>query len=195
MFAQLGQSIDRASGGLGIGLTLARRLVELHGGTIEAHSEGPGRGATFVVRLPLLTTVHEARSTVASVPNGPTLRILVVDDNVDAAEALAALLEISGHATWLAHTGQDALSVAAEQRPDVLLLDIGLPGIDGYEVARRIRADRSVPQPLLVALTGWGAEEDRRKGRDAGFDEHLVKPVDHTRLSTLLRAVPRRSTG
>ncbi len=192
MFAQLGQSIDRASGGLGIGLTLARRLVELHGGTIDAQSEGPGRGARFVVRLPLRTIAHEQRSTVAPVPRGASLRILVVDDNVDAAEALAALLEISGHAIRLAHTGQDALSIAVEQRPDVLLLDIGLPGIDGYEVARRIRADSSQPQPMLVALTGWGAEEDRRKGRDAGFDEHLVKPVDHARLAALLAAVVPR---
>ncbi len=189
MFTQLGQSIDRASGGLGIGLTLARRLVELHGGTLEAHSDGAGRGATFLIRLPLLPHVHVLPSAVEPTPRGAQLRILVVDDNVDAAEALAVLLEIEGHDVRLAYTGPDALVVAAEQRPDLILLDIGLPGLDGYEVARRIRADASTPRPHLVALTGWGAAEDRRKARDAGFDAHFVKPVEHAQLAALIASV------
>ena len=189
MFTQLGQSIDRASGGLGIGLTLARRLAELHGGSIEAYSEGIDHGATFVVRLPLLTSQAVARSGTTPAPRGAQLRILIVDDNVDAAESLAVLLELEGHAIRIAHTGHDALAVAAEQRPDLILLDIGLPGLDGYEVARRIRADGSGAQPRLVALTGWGAAEDRRKARDAGFDEHLVKPVEHAQLATVIASV------
>jgi signal transduction histidine kinase/CheY-like chemotaxis protein len=185
MFAQLGQSIDRANAGLGIGLTLARRLVELHGGTIEAHSDGAGRGATFLVRLPLATAIAP-RPASEPAPRATGRRILVVDDNIDAAETLGALLELSGHAIRLAHTGHEALVAVAEQRPEIVLLDIGLPGLDGYEVARRIRADQSAEQPLLVALTGWGAAEDRRKARDSGFDEHFVKPVEHAQLAALI---------
>jgi len=190
MFVQLGQSLDRANGGLGIGLTFSRRLIELHGGTLEAHSEGDHRGSTFVVRLPLL----EAPSTqplVTRVATVTSLRILVVDDNVDAAELLAALLELSGHAITVAHTGPEALAVTAKHPLDVVLLDIGLPGLDGYEVARRLRADTSRPQPMLVALTGWGAEEDRDKARSAGFDHHLVKPVDQATLTAILATAPR----
>ncbi len=188
MFTQLGQSLDRANGGLGIGLTLARRLVEMHGGTITGESPGPGRGSTFTVRLPFgaPSTARMLVEEVGPISTTRRLRILVVDDNVDAAEMLSYLLERGGNETRIAHSGPAALALAAELRPQIVLLDIGLPGLDGYEVARRLRADASLDQPLLVAVTGWGAEEDRRKAREAGFDEHLVKPVDHARLAQLI---------
>jgi signal transduction histidine kinase len=190
MFTQLGQSIDRAQGGLGIGLTLARRLVEMHHGTITAASPGPGRGSTFTVRLPLgrqITAAQHADHAPAAAAGG--LRILIVDDNVDAADILAILLEQDGHQIRVAHTGPDGLIAAAELQPHVVLLDLGLPGIDGYEVARRLRADRSIARPLLVAVSGWGSEQDRTAAHAAGFDHHLVKPVDHARLASLLASV------
>jgi CheY-like chemotaxis protein len=187
MFTQVGQSIERSQGGLGIGLTLVRRLVEMHGGRVAAESPGPGRGSTFVVTLPL------APATEAVVPRPERLaaarrglRILVVDDNVDAAEMLAMLLELRGHQARLAHSGPAALVAAAEFEPQVIFLDIGLPGLTGYEVARQLRASSAQPQPRLVALTGWGTEEDRRQARAAGFDAHLVKPVDLSQLEASL---------
>jgi CheY-like chemotaxis protein len=195
MFAQLEPAAGRSNGGLGIGLTLARRLVELHGGTIEARSEGLSRGATFIMRLPLLSASEPPLpARVEPEPHDGGRRILVVDDNVDAAEMLATLLEIGGHIVRVVHTGHEALEVIAEHRPDVVLLDIGLPGIDGYEVARRIRDDSTLQQPLLVALTGWGAAEDRRQAREAGFDVHLVKPIDQAQLAAVLATTPARRT-
>ena len=190
MFVQLGQSIDRANGGLGIGLTLSRRLIELHGGTLEARSEGNHRGSTFVVRLPLLAAPPSA-PIAGALPPLAGLRILVVDDNVDAADLLAALLELAGHTLSVVHTGPDALAAVTKQRFDVVLLDIGLPGLDGYEVARRLRATTTVPQPMLVALTGWGSADDREKARRAGFDHHLVKPVDQPMLTAILATARR----
>jgi signal transduction histidine kinase/ActR/RegA family two-component response regulator len=187
MFAQVNSD---TGGGLGIGLTLARRLVELHGGTIRAESEGIDKGSTFIVRLPLARETREATPSKQEDKNmGQGLRILVVDDNVDAAESLSLLLELSGHQTRLAHTGTSAIPTAVGFRPHVVLLDIGLPGLDGYEVARRLRAEASLPQPVLVALTGWGTEEDRRQASLAGFDQHLVKPVDGAQLASVLRSV------
>lgn len=185
MFVQLGQSVDRAKGGLGIGLTFARRLIELHGGTLEAQSEGDGRGSVFVVRLPLLAA-PVSEPVVATPAPASARRILVVDDNLDAAELLATLLELAGHAVSVAHTGPEAIALATSQQPDVILLDIGLPELDGYEVARLLRADPNLPQPRLIALTGWGTEGDRRRAREAGFDHHLVKPVDLATLVPLL---------
>ncbi|WP_437475856.1 ATP-binding protein [Sorangium sp. So ce1014] len=201
MFTQVGRSIDRAQGGLGIGLTLVKRLVELHGGTIHAESEGAGRGSTFTVRLPLA-----AAAEVASRPSsaGPAqgaplaaLRVLVVDDSVDGAESLALLLRISGHETRAVHTGPEALTAARELGADLVFLDIGLPGMNGYDVARRLRAEPDLAGLFLVALTGWGTEEDRRQAREAGFDHHLTKPVDAAEVKRLVArvAAARRPGG
>lgn len=191
MFTQVSRSVEHAQGGLGIGLTLVRRLVEMHGGTIQAHSEGLGRGSTFTLRLPLASGLSPS----SSIDSGDelrtaqsALRILVVDDNIDAAESLSMLLALSGHLTSLAHTGPDALSKAKALKPDVVLLDIGLPGMTGYEVAQQLRRDQS-HRPILIALTGWGAEEDRRRAHEAGFDHHLVKPVDGDALAAILASL------
>ncbi|MGK3984502.1 GAF domain-containing protein [Sorangium sp. So ce136] len=198
MFTQVVRSIDRAQGGLGIGLTLVRRLVELHGGTVHAESEGPGRGSTFTVRLPLAAVALAAPEGPASRPrsSGPAtrdataaLRVLVVDDNVDGAESLALLLRMSGHRTRAVHTGPEALTAARELGADIVFLDIGLPGMDGYEVARRLRADPGFAGLVLVALTGWGTEDDRRRAREAGFDHHLTKPVDAAEVRRLVARV------
>jgi CheY-like chemotaxis protein len=191
LFTQVDRSLDRAQGGLGVGLTLVRRLVEMHGGKVEAHSAGPNRGSEFVVHLPALAeqeALEAANNQTADNSNGPPRRILVVDDNADAAESMGLLLRIAGHDVRIAHDGVAGLAAAQESLPDVVLLDIGLPGIDGYEVARRMRAQPGSEKVLLVALTGYGQEEDLRKSREAGFDHHLVKPVDPTSLSALLAA-------
>jgi PAS domain S-box-containing protein len=192
IFMQVERSIEDAHGGLGIGLALVRKLVEMHGGTVEAHSPGEGRGSTFTIRLPLavernaLSTHADKVRTEAS----PSLRILIVDDNLDAAESLAICLELEGHRTRRACDGKSALAVAAEFHPQVALLDIGLPGMDGYELARCLRGQtNSGPPPLLVAVTGWGAEEDRRRAHEAGFDLHLVKPIDPAKLNRLITGV------
>jgi CheY-like chemotaxis protein len=189
VFMQVERSIEDSHGGLGIGLALVRKLVEMHGGTVEAESPGQGRGSTFTIRLPLaaepdaLATDADKVSTEAS----PSLRILIVDDNLDAAESLAICLELKGHRTRRAGDGESALAIAAEFQPQTAILDIGLPGMDGYELARCLRAQtRSGPTPLLVAVTGWGAEEDRQRAQDAGFDLHLVKPIDPERLNRLI---------
>jgi PAS domain S-box-containing protein len=191
LFTQGDHTADRAQGGLGVGLSLVRRLIELHGGSVTAASAGLGRGSTFTVRLPRAAAGARrpigAGATAAS-PVAP-LRILVVDDNVDAAESLAALLTLGGHQTRLAHCGETAIALTAEFRPDVVFLDIGLPGLNGYEVARRVRGDTSLEQPYLVALTGWGSSEDKRQAHAAGFDRHVVKPVDPAQLDQLLGRV------
>src|SRR5690606_6397238 len=197
MYAQAGARGER--GGLGIGLALARQLVELHGGTITARSEGVGKGSEFTVRLPLVPAGERrsdapARPAIALEPR--PLSILVADDNRDAAATLATLLELDGHTVQTAHDGPTALEAALERRPNVALLDIGMPGLDGYELAERLRA---LPgEPLrLIALTGWGQEEDKRRARGAGFDEHLTKPVDPLLLRRVIAAVggakPRRN--
>ena len=191
MFTQVGRSIERSQGGLGIGLTLVRRLVEMHGGTVEAHSAGEDHGTTFIVRLPLAQDATAPGPTAIDPTQavaGNSLRVLVVDDNIDGAETLAMLLEYSGNVTRLAHTGPDALTAAGEFQPDLVFLDIGLPGFDGYEVARRMRADPSLRQPMIVALTGWGSEDDRKQAAAAGFDRHLVKPIDASKLDDVLAA-------
>ena len=195
MFTQVGRSIDRAQGGLGIGLTLVRRLVELHGGTVEATSDGPSRGSTFTVRLPLGIAEEAPRATSSSDGDVPSsgvarpLKVLVVDDNVDGAESLAELLQFSGHETEVAHTGPAALTAARAFEPDVVFLDIGLPGMTGYEVAQQLRAEKGHEGIVLVALTGWGTEEDRRQAREAGFDHHLTKPVDLAEVQRIVERV------
>jgi signal transduction histidine kinase len=187
LFTQVGKHLDRAQGGLGIGLSLVRKLVEMHGGEVTAESAGPGRGSTFTVRVPLGPAPAGAAG--AGGPPSPShsrrRRVLVVDDNVDAAESLAMLLGLLGHETAVAHTGPDALRQAPAFRPDVVVLDIGLPGMNGYEVARALRADEASAGAVFVALTGWGAEEDRRRSREAGFDVHLTKPVEPRHLEEL----------
>jgi signal transduction histidine kinase len=190
LFTQAERSLDRSQGGLGLGLTLIKRLVEMHGGTVEAHSEGPGKGSEFVVRLPAFEGVVPGEPGPAgdtpSPPPAPPRRVLVVDDNADAAETLAWLLRAAGHDVLTAYDGRAAVDTAPAFRPEVVLLDIGLPGIDGYEVAARLRRRPELREALLVAVTGYGQDEDRRRSREAGFDEHLTKPIDPAALPALL---------
>jgi PAS domain S-box-containing protein len=186
IFTQLPRSQDRSEGGLGIGLTLVRRLVELHGGSVEARSEGPGKGSEFVVRLPRAARAVAPAPAPVDPGRPPPRRILVVDDNRDAAESLGMLLELQGNEVQVAHDGLEAVRSAAAFRPHVILLDLGLPKLSGYEAARRIRALDGGGGVLLVALTGWGQEDDRRRSRDAGFDHHLTKPVEFEALRRLL---------
>ena len=190
LFVQESTSAERTQGGLGIGLTLVKRLVELHGGSVEARSEGPGTGSAFVVRLPLLAEACPPRSEPEAAPRpAGCLRILVVDDNRDAADSLAMLLRITGHETHTAHDGAEAVAAAARLEPEVILLDIGLPRLDGYEACREIRQQAWARDAMIVALTGWGQDDDRRRSSEAGFDAHLVKPVDHTELLALIANV------
>lgn len=193
LFTQVDRSVGRAEGGLGIGLTLVRRLAEMHGGSVEAHSEGPGRGSEFVLRLPIggaFTRAGRKGTDDDQVPAPPVpLRILVVDDNLDAADSLGMALRMMGHDVETAHDGLEAMGAATAFRPDVILLDIGLPKLDGYQVARRIREQDGGADIVLVALTGWGQEEDRERSREAGFDLHLTKPVDFKAIQKLLVGV------
>ena len=194
LFAQAERTSDRASGGLGLGLALVRSLVELHGGTVTCESGGSGRGSRFTVMLPLL-----AQDAAPAAPHDgahgaareSSLSIMVVDDNVDAAETLGLLLEASGHRVSIEHDPQRALERARTEAPQVCLLDIGLPGMDGYELARRLRAQPATRHALLVAITGYGQDSDRRLAAEAGFDRHLVKPID---LDSLRNALASRST-
>jgi signal transduction histidine kinase len=190
MFTQLREHRDRTQGGLGIGLTLARRLVELHGGSIEAHSDGPGCGSRFIVKLPVIQ--REAPQEPERVPKtettGPRCRVLVADDNVDASEMMKLMLGLKGHDVRTAEDGIQAVEVAREFAPHIAFLDIGMPRMDGYEAARRIRA---LGRPIvLVALTGWGQDEDRERSLEAGFDHHLTKPPDPDALEQLVADCP-----
>ncbi|MDQ3564040.1 MAG: ATP-binding protein [Pseudomonadota bacterium] len=188
MFTQVDTSLERSVGGLGIGLTVVKNLAEMHAGMVEVHSAGLGQGSEFVVRLPILveTAKPPPEPTVSEATPTTTRRILVVDDNRDSAESLAMLLKLMGNETHTAYDGFEAVEAAAAFRPDVILLDIGLPKLNGYEACRRIREQPWGKDMVLVALTGWGQEEDRRKSREAGFDGHIVKPVDPTALTKLL---------
>ena len=194
MFAQIESKTDRSQGGLGIGLTLVRRLVEMHGGKIEAHSAGLGKGSEFLVRLPALAEpASEAARNPAEHSSAPSAngsrRVLIVDDNVDSAESMAVLLRLYGHEVRLAHDGLTALEEARVFRPDVMFLDLSLPKMDGFEVARRLRPELAMRGMTLVAMTGYGQEEDRRRTREAGFHLHLVKPVDFDALEELLSSL------
>jgi PAS domain S-box-containing protein len=186
LFAQGDTSLDRSQGGLGIGLTLVRSLVQMHGGSVQALSEGLGRGSEFIVRLPLAPARPTVQTPVAGKARRGSRRILIVDDNVDAVRSLALFLEMSGHEVRAAHNGPAALELAQTYQPDVVLLDIGMPGMDGYEVARRLRQAPGQEKVLLVALTGYGQEEDRRRSREATINHHLVKPTDPEALQALL---------
>jgi signal transduction histidine kinase len=190
MFSQLKPAIDRSRGGLGIGLALVRGILALHGGGIEAHSEGEGRGSTFTVRLPLARVQATPASIGAAPDTVAPASVLVVDDNVDAAETLHMFLEISGCVARVAHSAGQALDVFEQFRPQVALFDIGLPDMNGYELARRVRRLPGGGEVLLIAATGWGQETDKQLAFDAGFDHHLTKPIDFDKLRALL-AAPR----
>jgi signal transduction histidine kinase/ActR/RegA family two-component response regulator len=225
LFAQVGHSLDRAQGGLGLGLTLVRSLTEMHGGSVEARSEGPGRGSEFLVRLPILIRArarpepvpaprpeaparsrdrilietltpsrHAADSEVG--PARPARRVLVVDDNVSAAQSMAMILKLEGYDVQVAFDGVSGLEAVRSFRPAMILMDIGLPGIDGYEMARRIRQDPELNAglELLAAVTGYAEPEARRRSREAGFDQHLVKPVDPEAVLALLAGIVHQSS-
>jgi CheY-like chemotaxis protein len=188
LFSQLNRTLDRSQGGLGIGLALVQRLVQMHGGSIDAHSEGSGKGTAFTVRLPAVAAIATAAR--AGVPEArhpdQAQRILVVDDNHDAADSLSMLLETLGHETRTVHSGFEAVAAAVEFQPSLVFLDIGLPGISGYEVARRLKSDDALATTMIVAVTGWGTEEDRRRAAEAGFDVHLTKPIDIAAVQNVL---------
>lgn len=190
MFARVGRPCGGGQDGLGIGLALARGLVEMHGGHIEAHSGGLDRGSSLIVRLPVLAEPPASQPSQPKVyqPVGPTrpLRILIADDNRDVVESLALLLERMGHHLERVYDGLEAVELAERRRPDLALLDIGMPKLDGYEACRRIRGQPWDRGMLIIALTGWGQEDDRRRSQAAGFDRHLVKPVVPSNLLPLL---------
>jgi two-component system CheB/CheR fusion protein len=199
MFTRADTTLERSRDGLGIGLTLVKRLVEMHGGTIEAHSEGEGWGSEFSVRLPRLAgkpAAHERPVATANVGPGPARhRVLVVDDNVDSADSLATLMYLSGHETRIAYDGEEALAAAEEFRPEVILLDIGLPKVHGFGVCRGVREKPWGEDVVIVALTGWGQDEDRQRSQEAGFDRHIVKPVDYQALTELLDSLLAEKEG
>ena len=196
-FAQADRSLVRSRGGLGLGLALVKGLVELHGGTASAHSDGPGKGARFTLELPL---EERAAETPGARPSekvaGGGCRVLIVEDNVDAAESLREILELTGHEVVVAHNGTDGIAKARGFKPDVLLCDISLPEMDGYQVARAFRADEALAGAFLVALTGHVAPEDRQRAAEAGFERVLAKPPDLQALEDLLaRRAAKRGRG
>src|SRR5919106_1051588 len=197
LFTQAQRTLDRSQGGLGVGLTVVRKVIEMQGGTTEAHSSGLGQGSEFIVRLPALRSpAGQAKSFAAKRPQPvQTWRVLVVDDNADSADSTAAILETSGHEVEVAYSAQQALEMAVEYQPDIMLLDIGLPGMDGYEVAKHVRQTLELKEMWLIAITGYGQESDRQRSRAAGFDEHVVKPVDWRQLEELLASLMKRQRG
>jgi len=197
LFTQAERTLDRAQGGLGIGLTLVKLLVEMHGGSVEARNADTGSGAEFIVRLPAnaaiptLLSGDQARDSSQSGASGEkALKVLVVDDNVDAADSIALLLTIDGFNAQSVHGAVAALDTVDTFKPDVVLLDIGLPVMDGYEVARRLRSHTAIEDLRIVALSGYGQQADRDRAAEAGFDDYLVKPVEPTMLSQFLRSLP-----
>ena len=193
LFVQSERTLDRSQGGLGIGLSVVKRLIEMQHGSVSATSAGVGRGSTFTIRLPRIATPPaEGTGSIASL-RAPVRRILVVDDNPDAADSLAMLLRLDGHEVHTVYGPLEALEAADRLKPEVVFLDIGLPHMDGYEVARRLRANNGQRQLRLVALTGYGQQEDRARSEIAGFDEHLVKPVSPQALEQIF--APPRAPG
>lgn len=197
LFTQADESLSRSQGGLGLGLPLVRSLVEQHGGTVQAHSGGLGAGSEFIVRIPLAdATLPAAAAERVETPRpAAPLRVLVIEDNEDACETLAAMLRLWGHRVECAGDGLHGVARALTDRPDVMLVDIGLPKLDGYEVARRTRAELGAATPALIAMTGYGQPEDRRRALEAGFDAHMVKPVNATELQRRLAEVQPRAEG
>jgi signal transduction histidine kinase len=191
LFRRADDSLARSEGGLGIGLALSRGLIEMHGGRIEAFSEGPGKGSEFIIRLPRSTAAvvePQRQPAAAERRDARQLRVLVVDDSVDSAESMAIILEMSGHDVRKAHNGPDALRTASDYRPDVVLMDIGMPGMSGHEVAQKMRETSATRDVVLIAMTGYGRQVDRDQSRAAGFDHHLVKPLDFDKLNEVLTA-------
>jgi CheY-like chemotaxis protein len=189
MFSQVREIQERSAGGLGIGLALSRGLIEMHGGSVSARSPGLGQGSEFEVRLPLSVGAAAAAAAEAPVPDGTSThrrRVLVADDNVDAGESLAMLLRLDGHQVELARNGPEALELYERMRPDIAILDIGMPGLSGYDVARRIRQHKDANGVKLIALTGWGQESDKKRAMASGFDHHFTKPVEPTALVALI---------
>jgi CheY-like chemotaxis protein len=187
MFTQVDDSLERAHGGLGVGLTLVRNLVEMHGGSVAAESAGAGKGSAFIVRLPVTSErVPEVSEDSEDGLGAGTLRVLIVEDNPALAQTAGWLVETMGHDYRLAHNGNDALAMAAEYRPDVVMLDIGLPGMNGYDVCRLMRQKPELQNTLFIAQTGWGQSEHLQMASDAGFHHHMVKPVDYDRLEKVL---------
>ena len=192
LFAQGDRSLARSEGGLGIGLTVVKKLVEMHGGRVNASSGGPGAGSEFVVRLPAASRPADPRIVPQAEKSAPEkaqargARILVVDDNEDTARGMSRLLKLIGHDVRMAHSGPDAIELAREHRPDFILLDIGLPGMSGYEVASNLRREDWCRSTVIVAVSGYGQDEDRRRSKESGFDHHLTKPLDHDALLALL---------
>lgn len=198
LFTQVDHTLERAQGGLGIGLALVRKLVEMHSGTVEGFSEGIGKGSVFTVRLPISLDVRPAQSPTSKAKTHrsiPIRRVLVVDDNIDAAISLASVLELSGHEVRTVHDGLAAVNVAGEFRPDIVLMDIGMPGLNGYDACRRIRAERWGVEMILVALTGWGQDDDRNRAAEAGFDTHLIKPINPSSLTDVLTITRTKSSA
>jgi CheY-like chemotaxis protein/two-component sensor histidine kinase len=190
VFVQGDRSLDRQDGGLGIGLTVVKRLVEMHGGSVSASSEGTDRGSEFVIRLPLSMGQLAQPAEPARIPKHAQKKLLLIDDNADFASTLGGLLEVAGHEVRVTHDGVQAFSLAADYRPDAVLVDIGLPRMNGYEVAFLFRSRPEFAATKLIALTGYGQEEDRQHAREAGFDDHLVKPVE---ASELLRIIDEKA--
>ncbi len=190
MFTQVDRSMDRSQGGLGIGLTLVKRLIELHDGSIQVRSEGPGKGSEFIVRLPVIVQTSKSGGgkdpADTAADTASSLRVLVVDDNRDSANSMGMLLRINGNNVRTVYDGEEAIEAAAEFRPDVVLLDIGMPRVNGYDAARKIRQHEWGRGMVLIALTGWGQEGDKQRSKEAGFDHHMVKPVDPRALLKLL---------
>jgi CheY-like chemotaxis protein/two-component sensor histidine kinase len=189
IFTQVDRPIERAQGGLGIGLAIAKRLVEMHGGTIEVRSAGTGEGSEFKVRLPASIMADERPGANAAAAQ-PRRRVLIADDNLDSADTLAMMLEVFGNDVRVARDGEEAVSIAQSFHPEAILLDIGMPRLNGYEACERIRELAHGVKPVIVALTGFGQQEDRERSRAAGFDHHLVKPVDPQVLEKVVSAVP-----